>query len=94
MKFLKSILRLFKSSDDKTTEMSLKISPPLQDFVRNEMLPGLNISENYFWASLQNILNKFSKINEELLDKRKYLQNKIDNWHIDRRNKEFDIKGV
>jgi malate synthase len=92
MKFLKSILRLFKSSDDKTTEMSLKISPPLQDFVRNEMLPGLNISENYFWASLQNILNKFSKINEELLDKRKYLQNKIDNWHIDRRNKEFDIK--
>ena len=92
MKFLKNILRLFKSSDDKTTEMSLKISPPLQDFVRNEMLPGLNISENYFWASLQNILNKFSKINEELLDKRKYLQNKIDNWHIDRRNKEFDIK--
>ena len=92
MKFLKSILRLFKSSDDKTTEMSLKISPPLQDFVRNEMLPGLNISENYFWTSLQNILNKFSKINEELLDKRKYLQNKIDNWHIDRRNKEFDIK--
>ena len=92
MKFLKSILRLFKSSDDKTTEMSLKISPPLQEFVRNEMLPGLNISENYFWASLQNILNKFSKINEELLDKRKYLQNKIDNWHIDRRNKEFDIK--
>ena len=76
----------------KTTEMSLKISPPLQDFVRNEMLPGLNISENYFWTSLQNILNKFSKINEELLDKRKYLQNKIDNWHIDRRNKEFDIK--
>ena len=92
MKFLKNILRLFKSSDDKTTEMSLKISPPLQDFVRNEMLPGLNISENYFWTSLQNILNKFSKINEELLDKRKYLQNKIDNWHIDRRNKEFDIK--
>ena len=72
--------------------MSLKISPPLQDFVRNEMLPGLNISENYFWTSLQNILNKFSKINEELLDKRKYLQNKIDNWHIDRRNKEFDIE--
>ncbi len=92
MKFLKSIFRLFKSSDDKTIEMSLKISPPLQDFVRNEMLPGLNISENYFWTSLQNILNKFSKINEELLDKRKYLQNKIDNWHIDRRNKEFDIK--
>ena len=41
------------------------------------MLPGLNISENYFWSSFENILNKFSKINEELLDKRKYLQNKL-----------------
>ena len=92
MKFLKSILGIFKSSEDEIKEISLKISPPLQDFVKNEMLPGLNISENYFWTSLQKILNKFSQINEELLDKRKQLQNKIDNWHIDRRNKEFDIK--
>jgi len=92
MKFLKSILGIFKSSEDEIKEMSLKISPPLQDFVRNEVLPGLNISENYFWTSLQKILNKFSQINEELLDKRKQLQNKIDNWHIVRRNKEFDIK--
>ena len=92
MKFLKNILRIFKSSDDEIMEMSLKISPPLQDFVKNEMLPGLNISENYFWSSLQNILNKFSKKNEELLDKRKQLQTKIDNWHIDRRNKELDLE--
>ena len=75
MKFLKSILGIFKSSEDEIKEMSLKISPPLQDFVKNEMLPGLNISENYFWTSLQKILNKFSQINEELLDKRKQLQN-------------------
>ena len=92
MKFLKNILRIFKSSDDEIMEMSLKISPPLQDFVKNEMLPGLNISENYFWSSLQSILNKFSKKNEELLDKRKQLQTKIDNWHIDRRNKELDLE--
>ena len=92
MKFLKNILRIFKSSDDEIMEMSLKISPPLQDFVKNEMLPGLNISVNYFWSSLQSILNKFSKKNEELLDKRKQLQTKIDNWHIDRRNKELDLE--
>ena len=49
------------------------------------MLPGLDISENYFWSSFESLLNKFYQRNEDLLDIRKQIQAKIDNWHLERK---------
>ena len=91
MKFLKNILTIFNSNKSKIKEVSLKISPALEEFVRSEMLPGLDISENYFWSSFENLLNKFYQRNEDLLDTRKQLQVKIDNWHLDRKERNIDI---
>ena len=91
MKFLKNILTIFNSNKSKIKEVSLKISPALEEFVRSEMLPGLDISENYFWSSFENLLNKFYQRNEDLLDIRKQLQVKIDNWHLDRKERNIDI---
>ena len=65
MKFLKNILKIFNSNKGEIKEVSLKISPALEEFVKNEMLPGLDISENYFWSSFENLLNKFYQRNEE-----------------------------
>ena len=55
-------------------------------------MPGLNISPEYFWSNFQDVLNKFSIRNKELLDKRKDLQEKINSWHKENKNKDFDIK--
>ena len=91
MKFLKNILTIFNSNKSEIKEVSLKISPVLEEFVKSEMLPGLDISENYFWSSFENLLNKFYQRNEDLLDTREQLQVKIDNWHLERKEKDIDI---
>ena len=91
MRFLKNILTKFNSNKSEIKEVSLKISPALEEFVKSEMLPGLDISENYFWSSFENLLNKFYQRNEDLLDIRKQLQVKIDNWHLERKERDIDI---
>ena len=91
MRFLKNILTIFNSKKSEIKEVSLKISPALEEFVKSEMLPGLDISENYFWSSFENLLNKFYQRNEDLLDIRKQLQVKIDNWHLERKERDIDI---
>ena len=56
MRFLKNILTIFNSNKSEIKAVSLKISPALEEFVKSEMLPGLNISENYFWSSFENLI--------------------------------------
>ena len=87
MKFFKNILTIFSSKKNEIKEISLKISPALEEFVRSEMLPGLSITENYFWSSFENLLNKFQQRNKDLLDIRKQLQAKINEWHLERKDK-------
>ena len=91
MKFFKNILTIFSSKKNEIKEISLKISPALEEFVRSEMLPGLSISENYFWSSFENLLNKFQQRNKDLLDIRKQLQAKINGWHLARKDKDINI---
>ncbi len=83
--------KFFKSSNHSAKEINLKISSSLEDFTKNEVLPGLNISPHYFWSSFENLVEKFSSRNKNLLIKRSELQEKINDWHIQNRNKEFNI---
>ena len=92
---MKIFSRFFKRSVTQTkkiNEISLDISENLKDFVKDELLPGLDISPEYFWSTFQDVLNKFSKRNMQLLEKREDLQEKINNWHIENKNKDFDVK--
>ena len=89
MKFINELKNFLGFKNSKPKEISLKISIPLSDFVNDEVLPGLNFSSNYFWSSFENILDKFSKRNIELLVKREELQGLIDQWHIDTRDSGF-----
>jgi len=90
MKIFSKFLKSSASKERKINEITLDISDNLKEFVKDELLPGLNISTEYFWSSFQEVLNSFSKKNKELLDKRKDLQEKIDHWHIE--NKDFEIE--
>ena len=83
--------KFFKSSNHSANEINLKISSSLEDFTKNEVLPGLNISPHYFWSSFENLVEKFSSRNKNLLIKRSELQEKIDHWHIQNRNKELNL---
>ena len=92
---MKIFSRFFKQSASQTkkiNEISLDISENLKEFVKDELLPGLDISPEYFWSTFQDVLNKFSQRNKQLLDKRKDFQEKINNWHIENKDKDFDVK--
>jgi malate synthase len=68
----------------------LTISNELEEFVRNEVLEGLDVEANNFWASLESILDEFGPRNIELLKKRETIQSQLDAWHIERKGKEHD----
>jgi malate synthase len=69
---------------------SLYVSKELDSFLREELVPGINIQPSLFWKSLESILDTFGPKNIELLAKRESLQNQIDNWHIERKGQEHN----
>ena len=61
---------------------SLSVSTDLESFLRSEVLPGLDLSEEHFWTSLEKIINEFSSKNKTLLGVRDSMQEQIDAWHL------------
>ena len=85
MNFLNKFIKKFQSSEknlEQSATNNLKISPNLDEFVKKELVPGLNISSDYFWKTFEDIVERFSERNRELLNERENLQKKIDDWHI------------
>ena len=64
------------------TKGSLSVAEELSSFLSTEVLPGLEISEDHFWSSLEKIIQEFSLRNKELLDIRELMQGQIDAWHL------------
>ena len=69
-------------SDAYTKKGSLSVSNELEAFLKAEVLPGLEISEDNFWISLETIIEEFAPKNKALLEIRKSMQKKIDAWHL------------
>ena len=61
---------------------SLSVSTDLELFLKSEVLPGLDLSDEHFWTSLEKIINEFSPRNKELLEIRESMQEQIDAWHL------------
>tara|TARA_B100000029_G_scaffold70756_1_gene62795 strand:- start:336 stop:2516 length:2181 start_codon:yes stop_codon:yes gene_type:complete len=70
----------------------LSISKELLEFVNNELLPGTNIKSENFWLGLDETAHELSPINKKLLSIRFEMQKKIDDWHIEEKGKELDLK--
>ena len=64
---------------------NLDVSPELDSFLRNEVLPGLDIEPDQFWNSFETVLTEFAERNKSLLDKREDIQKQIDDWHLARK---------
>ena len=70
---------------------NLKVSEKLLSFINNDLLKDTDISPMNFWSSFDKVVHDLSPKNKELIQIREKLQKKIDNWHLDKRGKEFKI---
>ena len=71
---------------ERITHGSLKVSQELDNFLKDELLPGLDINPETFWESFERVLDEFGPRNKELLAKRTEIQKTIDSWHISRKD--------
>ncbi len=70
---------------ERITHGSLKVSQELDNFLKDELLPGLDINPDAFWESFERVLDEFGPRNKELLAKRTEIQKTIDSWHISKK---------
>ena len=77
--------------DKYITKGSLSVSTDLGSFLRLEVLPGLDITEEHFWSSLENIIDEFGPKNKALLETRELMQQQIDEWHLTNSGKEKNL---
>ncbi len=69
---------------------TLSVSKDLADFVKNELLTGLDINEKDFWDGFDKNINELAPINKKLLENRETLQSEIDLWLKKNKNEEFN----
>ncbi|MDB0065499.1 malate synthase G [Oceanospirillaceae bacterium] len=62
---------------------NLSIDTQLYTMVEQEILPGLNLTNDQVWESLATLLNEFQVRNQNLLNKREQLQTSLNQWHLD-----------
>ena len=75
---------------ERTRYGNLQVSQELDNFLRNEVVPGIDVDPKEFWQSFEKILDEFGPRNRELLNKRTEIQKKIDKWHIERQGSDHN----
>ncbi len=71
---------------------NLKIDKILLDFVNNEAIPNTGVKAVNFWQGFDKAVHELAPINKELINKRKNIQKKIDDWHISKKNENFNFE--
>ncbi len=70
---------------------NIKINEKLYNFINNEALKDIEIDEEIFWNGFSDIVDTYYPKNVALLEKRKNLQNQINNWHKENRSRDTDL---
>ncbi|TWX71170.1 malate synthase G [Colwellia sp. C1TZA3] len=60
----------------------LKVDGDLVNFIKEEVLPGLAITEQHFWTLFSKISHELGPENRALLVKRVAIQQQIDQWNV------------
>ena len=71
---------------------NLKVSQNLANFVNTELLNGTNLAPDKFWEGFDKVVHELAPKNKELIDIRKDLQNKINNWHKLNKGNEINLE--
>ena len=70
---------------------NLKVSDALLSFVNKELLKDTGISPDSFWLGFDKVIHELTPKNKKLIEKREYLQKKLDEWHIKNKGSEINI---
>ena len=71
---------------------NLKVAEDLLLFINNELLKDTGISPEKFWSGFDNAAHELAIKNKDLIKKREIIQKKIDNWHIQNKGNQINIK--
>ena len=71
---------------------NLSVSKDLANFINRELLPGTKVGKEKFWKSFDKCVHDLAPLNRKLLQKRERLQKTIDALHIDKNNKQLNLK--
>lgn len=63
--------------------MSIKVQPCMAEFVKNELLTVVGVSEDKFWTDFESLLNSTIPKNRELLAKRQSLKQQVNQFTRD-----------
>ena len=74
----------------KVSVNNLKIDESILNFVNDEAIPGTNIDKDLFWKGFDEAVHKLSPINRKLIKKRDDIQKKIDEWHLSKKESDFN----
>jgi malate synthase len=66
---------------NRTNRHGLSVAAELAEFIEAKALPGTGVEVAAFWAGFADVLERFTPLNRDLLDKREDLQAKIDAFH-------------
>jgi len=69
---------------------TMLVANVLKNFIETEALPETGIEPQKFWSEFEDIINKLSPVNAQLLKQRDELQEQIDAWHLAHPTFEFN----
>lgn len=69
----------------------LQIGQPLYDLIE-KALPGTGVQSDVFWQELADLVTEFGGHNQALLEHRREIQEKLDQWHREHRGNDFDAE--
>ena len=72
-------------------KFGIQISTEFIDFIEQEVLPETSISADRFWAGLAKVVKELTPTNKKLLERRTFFQRKINEWHREHKDKEFNF---
>ncbi|MCE6950150.1 malate synthase G [Cereibacter sphaeroides] len=70
---------------DRIEKHGLQVDIRLAEFLTREALPGSGVEEDAFWGGLSAMVRDLGPVNRALLDRRSWMQDRIDAWHRERR---------
>ncbi len=71
----------------------LMVADNLLEFINADVLPGIGIDIDHFWAGFSRAVKDLTPKNRALLEKRATLQREIDAWLKERRGSGFDMNA-
>ncbi|HLR69235.1 malate synthase G [Virgibacillus alimentarius] len=68
---------------------SLKVAKNLYEFINKEAIPGSETDTQQFWIDFEKLINDLTPENDAILEKRKDLQEKMNQYHKENKSNDF-----